>query len=119
MEHQQTEHRNTTGRDRKVRVETWLDRDQYEWLKTLAALEDRSMSSALRQLLRAHIQQALTKYETLRRPPVVNGAESLSLVKQAFLCESKPTLPPRLYLVGSFRIPSNQPPKPKLPNTPN
>ena len=59
MNQAQHNHRDTTGSNRRVRVETWLDKSQVLWLKGLSIQEDRSMSSVLRRALRAYIKQSI------------------------------------------------------------
>jgi len=58
----QLNRRDTTGTDHKIRVECWLSRSHYIWLRGLAITEDRSMSSVLRKALRSYIQQAQKEY---------------------------------------------------------
>lgn len=59
MNQEPAKHRSTTGDNRKLRVETWLSRNQHTWLKGLAIQEDRSMSSVLRRALRLYIGQVI------------------------------------------------------------
>ncbi|MDA2937953.1 hypothetical protein MYX75_06800 [Acidobacteria bacterium AH-259-A15] len=72
MEQKTVNSRNSTRDQRKVRVETWLTPGLRSWLKTLAIMEDRSMSSVLRKALRAYIEQVVKKQEAITKA-VIGG----------------------------------------------
>ncbi|MDA2931448.1 hypothetical protein MYX84_16135, partial [Acidobacteria bacterium AH-259-O06] len=79
MDQETVNSRNSTGDQRKVRVETWLTPGLRSWLKTLAIMEDRSMSSVLRKALRAYIEQVVKKQEAITKA-VIGGQPGSSKV---------------------------------------
>jgi len=56
-----TPNRHTTGTRRTHRVECWLSDREYEWLQTVAQVEERSMSSTLRRSLAYYLDTLLDK----------------------------------------------------------
>ena len=58
-----TDHRDTTGGpSRSHRVECWLSRKDYYWLKAVAQREESSLSGTLRQALEFYLQATYPGY---------------------------------------------------------